>query len=385
MKIKPAKRLKTVSEYYFSQKLKEIDQLKAQGEDIINLGIGSPDLPPAEETIETLVNESRKSTNHAYQSYTGILALREAYALWYQKYFHVTLNPEKEILPLMGSKEGIMHVSMAFLNPGDEVLVPNPGYPAYVTVSRLLQAKVKYYNLQESDGQPDWNTLQKMDLSRVKIMWVNYPNMPTGKSASLEMFERLINFGIQNNILIINDNPYSFILNDKHLSLLSITNAREIAMELNSLSKSHNMAGWRIGMLAGHTEYIKSVLKVKSNMDSGMFKPLQMAAVQALSMNDNWYNELNKIYQRRRNKVFKMLDHLSCNYDPEQSGMFVWAKIADGCTSGEALSNKILEKAKVFLTPGFIFGSNGQRYIRVSLCTDENILDKALNRISQVA
>ncbi|MBN2615334.1 MAG: aminotransferase class I/II-fold pyridoxal phosphate-dependent enzyme [Bacteroidales bacterium] len=383
MKIKPADRLNFVSEYYFSQKLKEIEELRAQGKDVINLGIGSPDLPPSEETIETLVSESRKSNNHAYQSYTGIPALRNAFADWYAKHFQVKLNPDQEILPLMGSKEGIMHISMAFLNPGDEVLVPNPGYPAYAAVARLVQANVKLYDLNESDGQPDWEALDSMDLSNVKLMWVNYPHMPTGKKASRETFEKLIDFGRSNDILIVNDNPYSFILNEEHLSLLSIPGAKVIALELNSLSKSHNMAGWRIGMLAGHKEYIQSVLRVKSNMDSGMFKPLQLAAVKALAADEKWYHELNRVYSKRREIVLQLFDRLNCLYDSDQSGMFVWAKIPEEAASAQALSDQLLEQTNVFITPGFIFGLNGERFFRISLCTEENRLKEALSRIKQ--
>lgn len=383
MKIKSADRLNFVSEYYFSQKLKEIEGLRAQGKDVINLGIGSPDLPPSEETIETLVTESRKSNNHAYQSYTGIPVLRQAFANWYANYFQVTLNPDKEILPLMGSKEGIMHLSMAFLNPGDAVLVPNPGYPAYAAVARLVQAEVKLYDLKEEDSQPDWEELNNMDVSRVKLMWVNYPHMPTGKKASRETFNKLIDFGLKNDILIVNDNPYSFILNEEHLSLLSVPGAKEVALELNSLSKSHNMAGWRLGMLAGHEEYIQSVLRVKSNMDSGMFKPLQLAAAKALAVDDSWYKELNSLYTKRREKVFRIFDQLSCTYDPKQTGMFVWAKIPESVESAKVLSDRVLEQTDVFLTPGFIFGSNGERFLRISLCTDENRLEEAVSRIKQ--
>lgn len=383
MRIKPAERLNFVSEYYFSQKLKEIDNMRAQGKDVINLGIGSPDLPPSEETIETLVTESRKSNNHAYQSYTGIPALREAFTNWYKKYFQVDLNPDKEILPLMGSKEGIMHVSMAFLNPGDEVLVPNPGYPAYAAVAQLVQANVKLYNLKESDSQPDWDALNSMDLGKVKLMWVNYPHMPTGKKATKKLFEKLVDFGLKNNILIVNDNPYSFILNEEHLSLLSVSQAKEIALELNSLSKSHNMSGWRIGMLAGNEEYIQSVLRVKSNMDSGMFKPLQLAAAKALSADGKWYKELNRVYTKRREKVFQLFDLLSCSYDVNQTGMFVWAKIPEPAKSAKEVSDRVLKEANVFITPGFIFGSNGERFLRISLCTEEARLEEAVNRISK--
>ncbi|MBE0649524.1 MAG: aminotransferase class I/II-fold pyridoxal phosphate-dependent enzyme [Bacteroidales bacterium] len=384
MKIKAADRLQSVSEYYFSRKLKEIADMNAQGLDVINLGIGSPDMAPSQNTVETLVSESRKKDTHAYQSYVGIPALREAFAQWYQKYFHVSLNPGFEILPLMGSKEGIMHISMAFLNPGDGVLVPNPGYPAYAAVSRLVGADIKFYELKEENAWlPDLEVLQNMDLSEVKLMWVNYPNMPTGAKATKKLFQDLIDFGHKNNILIINDNPYSFILNEEHLSLLSIPEAMEVALEMNSLSKSHNMAGWRVGMVAGHQEYIQSVLKVKSNMDSGMFKPLQMAAAQALKEEEDWFAGINKVYKARQKHIFNMLDHLECSYDPNQTGMFVWAKIPAHCKGSENFSDKVLKESLVFMTPGFIFGSGGEDYIRLSLCAEEERLKEAESRIKK--
>lgn len=384
MKIKPADRLKSVSEYYFSKKLKEIADMNARGLDVINLGIGSPDMAPSENTVEMLVRESRKKDTHAYQSYTGIPALREAFAQWYQKYFQVTLNPDKEILPLMGSKEGIMHISMAFLNPGDGVLIPNPGYPAYAAVSRLMNANIRHYELKEENNWlPDLEALEKTDLSGVKLMWINYPNMPTGARATKQLFKDLIDFGHRNNILIINDNPYSFILNKEHLSLLSIPGAEEVALEMNSLSKSHNMAGWRIGMVAGHQEYIRSILKVKSNMDSGMFKPLQMAAARALQEDDDWFADINRVYKERQKHIFRMLDHLGCSYDPNQTGMFVWAKIPAGSDSSEMFSEKVLLESSVFMTPGFIFGSGGEGYIRLSLCAEEARLKEAESRIKK--
>ncbi len=382
MRIKTAQRLDVVSEYYFSRKLKEIAALRQQGIDVINLGIGSPDMAPAEEVIETVVSESRKPENHAYQSYSGIPALREAYANWYHNFFGVQLNPDNEILPLMGSKEGIMHISMAFLNPGDEVLVPNPGYPAYSAVARLLGAKVRYFDLSEdSHWYPDLAALEKTGLSGVKMMWVNYPNMPTGARASTELFRKLTDFGIRHSILIVNDNPYSFILNEEQLSLLSVPGAKEIVLELNSLSKSHNMAGWRLGMLAGHPEYVSAVLQVKSNMDSGMFKPLQLAAVKALRQPKSWYRQLNEIYRERREVAFEILNALQCTYDKNQVGMFVWAKIPDESEGSEQFSDTILEKNQVFLTPGFIFGSGGTRYVRLSLCTEKSRLQEAAARI----
>ncbi len=382
MKIDTANRLKVVSEYYFSRKLKEIAALREKGQDIINLGIGSPDGAPAAAVIETLVTESRQPGNHAYQSYSGIPELRQAYASWYQKYFGVKLNPESEILPLMGSKEGIMHISMAFLNPGDEVLVPNPGYPAYAAVARLLGATVRYYPLDENKfWQPDWTALEKTDLSKVKIMWMNYPHMPTGTRASRSLFEQAVDFGKKNQILVVNDNPYSFVLNDEQLSLLEVEGAKEVALELNSLSKSHNMAGWRLGLVAGHAAYIKAVLQAKSNMDSGMFKPLQLAAVKALQQPESWYHELNAVYRKRRKIAFGIFDELQCSYNKQQVGMFVWAKIPDTAESGEQLSEKILHENQVFITPGFIFGSAGERYLRLSLCTPEERLLEAKTRM----
>jgi len=384
MKIKPANRLNMVSEYYFSRKLKEIAAMEDQGIDVINLGIGSPDMAPSEDVIDTLIRESRLPGNHAYQSYSGIPPLRKAYADWYHRFFGVTLNPENEILPLMGSKEGIMHISMAFLNPGDEVLVPDPGYPAYAAVARLLGAKVRYFRLLENNGWlPDLKALERSDLSGVKIMWVNYPNMPTGTPASFRFFKALINFGRQHHILIINDNPYSFILNEEQKSLLRIPEAKEIALELNSLSKSHNMAGWRLGMLAGHPEYIRAVLQVKSNMDSGMFKPLQLAAVKALKQPESWYRQLNRIYLQRRKIAFEILDSLQCRYDKNQTGMFVWAKIPKGSENSEIFSDTLLKNTGVFLTPGFIFGTAGKRYLRLSLCTEKNRLQEAGARIKE--
>ena len=385
MKIKTADRLNVVSEYYFSRKLKEIAALRQKGIDVINLGIGSPDRAPAAGVVETLVQEARNPKNHAYQSYAGIPELRRAYAEWYQRFFHVKLDGDTEILPLMGSKEGIMHISMAFLNPGDEVLVPNPGYPAYAAVAGLLGAKVRYFGLQENNRWfPDLEKLEKENLSNVKLMWVNYPNMPTGAKASLEIFKALVRFGHRHNILIVNDNPYGFILNEEQLSIMQVPGAKEVALELNSLSKSHNMAGWRLGMLAGHPEYVKAVLQVKSNMDSGMFKPLQLAAVKALQQPESWYHQLNRVYAKRRKEAFALFDALECRYDKNQVGMFVWAKIPGERESAEEFSEEILKKTAVFITPGFIFGPAGERYLRLSLCTEESRLKEARQRIEKL-
>ena len=382
MRIQPAKRTNSVEEYYFSMKLKEIASMRAKGIDVINLGIGSPDLSPSARTIERLNETSGNPGNHGYQSYTGIPELRNAFAGWYQKYFNVDLNPVNEILPLMGSKEGIMHISMAFVNEGDEVLIPNPGYPTYETVSNLVGAKIRYYNLEVNNNWlPDLDALEEKNLEHVKLMWVNYPNMPTGARATKKLFQKLVDFGLRNNILICNDNPYSFILNDEQLSILEADGAMEIALELNSLSKSQNMAGWRIGMVAGGEEHIREILKVKSNMDSGMFLPLQLAAVEALGNPPEWYAGLNEIYTKRREIVFDILDVLQCTYEKHQTGMFVWARVPVESGNGEKLVEYILQEANVFLTPGFIFGSQGNGYIRVSLCTKESLLNEAKKRI----
>lgn len=382
MKVKPAKRTNTVKEYYFSQKLRQIDQMRRMGADIINLGIGSPDQPPSDNTIRRLAEEASKPNAHGYQSYIGIPDLRKAFAVWYKKYFRVDLDPESEILPLMGSKEGIMHISMAFVNDGDDVLVPDPGYPTYSSVTNLIGGNIKYYDLDEKKGwAPDIDKLEASDLSKTKLMWINYPHMPTGAQGSISLYEKLVGFALKNNILLCNDNPYSFILNNDYLSLLSVDGAKEITLELNSLSKSHNMAGWRIGMVAGHRDYINSILKVKSNMDSGIFRAMQLAAVEALDNQDSWYDSVNSYYLRRKKLVESILDLLNCRYDKNQAGLFVWGKIPEAIESCEQYVEDILDKANVFITPGFIFGKNGNRYIRISLCADEKTLSEALKRI----
>jgi LL-diaminopimelate aminotransferase len=381
--IQPAKRLGEVEEYYFSTKLREIAALRAQGIDVLNLGIGSPDLPPSQHTIDELVEQCKHRSNHAYQSYNGIPELRNALAAWYREWFDVELDPAGEILPLIGSKEGIMHISMTYLETGDEVLAPNPGYPAYRAVTNLTGAKVREYPLAEANGWlPDLKALADKDLSRVKIMWVNYPNMPTGAQATREFFEELVAFAVERRILICNDNPYAFILNDRPLSILTVPGAKEAALELNSLSKAHNMAGWRVGMLAGKAEYLQNILRFKSNMDSGMFKPIQLAAARALKNPPAWYEELNAVYRERRTTVFELLDLLGCSYDRQQAGMFVWARIPDEYPSGYALSDEVLRKAHVFITPGGIFGSQGDRYIRVSLCSDGVLFEEAIRRLN---
>lgn len=380
---RPASRLGNVEEYYFSKKLREIAEMRSAGKDVINLGIGSPDLPPHPSVVAELNSHSTFDSNHAYQSYTGIPELRQAFSNWYLKFYGVELNPASEVLPLIGSKEGIVHIAMSFLENGDAALIPNPGYPAYATATKLAGAEVLEYHLSEDNGWlPNLELLEKEDLSKVKILWVNYPNMPTGAHAKRSSFEKLISFAKKHHILIINDNPYSFILNEDHLSILSISGAKDVALELNSLSKSHNMAGWRVGMLAGRADLVQTVLRFKSNMDSGMFKPLQMAAATALQLPQSWYSELNAIYQKRREKVFQLLELLGCQWNLNQSGMFVWANVPNGYEDGFALSDEILYKAHVFLTPGGIFGSQGNSYIRISLCAKEEIFEEAIKRIT---
>ena len=384
MRIKPADRTKTVQEYYFSRKLAQIDRMRREGADIINLGIGSPDQPPSENTVEALKSTAEKSTSHGYQSYTGSPTLRKAFADWYRKYFHTELNPDNEILPLLGSKEGIMHISMAFVNPGDEVLIPDPGYPTYSSVTNLVGGVVRNYDLKEENGWlPDLEALEQSDLSRVKLMWVNYPNMPTGTKGSVDLFHKLVVFAKKHNILLCNDNPYSFILNNDYHSLLEVDGAKEIALELNSLSKSHNMAGWRIGMVAGHSDIIKEVLKVKSNMDSGMFLGLQAAAIEALNNPESWYETVNIVYKKRRQIVEEIMDLLSCNFDHSQTGLFVWGRIPEEIANCESFIEDILNRTHVFITPGFIFGNNGHRYIRISLCATEERLSEAKERLNK--
>lgn len=379
----PAERLHSVSEYFFSTKLKEIAQMNARGLRVISLGIGSPDLPPSDETIRVLNDFALQPDTHGYQSYIGIAELRKAYADFYQRWFKVSLNPDTEILPLIGSKEGILHISMAFLNPGDGVLVPNPGYPTYTSVSNLLQAKVINYNLLESENwQPDFEALEQTDLSNVKLMWVNYPNMPTGAAATRDLLTKLVAFGKKHNIVICNDNPYSFILNDQYLSILQIEGAKEGCIELNSMSKSHNMPGWRMGMMASNNQFVQWVLKVKSNVDSGQFRPMQLAAVAALNNSDDWHRQMNHVvYRKRRIIAEKIMQQLNCTFDKRQVGLFLWGKIPDTYSDSAELADRLLYAATVFVTPGFIFGDNGKRYIRISLCASEAMLEEALERI----
>ncbi len=394
LNIGPADRISNVEEYYFSVKLKEIAAMRAEGKDIINLGIGSPDLPPHDNVIEPLCREAHKSNVHGYQPYIGIPELRRAFAEWYRKWYGVELNPDREVLPLMGSKEGIMHISMAFLNKGDGVLVPNPGYPTYTSVSKLVGANIINYSLVEDNGWwPDFDSLEKchkmgiINLDAVKLMWCNYPNMPTGAPASRELFERIVAFGRKWNIIICHDNPYSFILNDNPLSILSIDGAKECCIELNSLSKASNMPGWRIGMLASNPKYVEWVLRVKSNMDSGMFRPMQLAAVEALKLPRGWYEKMNEVYAGRRDVARAILEAAGCKTDNRQTGLFLWGKIT-GSYNGDnpeplskQLCNRLLYECGVFLAPGAIFGSNGNNYMRISLCCNKEMLCKALSRV----
>ena len=383
-KIVPADRVNSVQEYYFSKKLKEVAEMNAAGKNVINLGIGSPDLPPSDETIETLCQHARNANEHGYQPYVGIPELREAFAGWYKKWYGVELNPKNEIQPLIGSKEGILHISLAFLNPGDGVLVPNPGYPTYSSVSNLVQARLIPYELKEELGwQPDFEELEKMDLSNVKLMWTNYPNMPTGANASVELYQKLVDFGRKHHIIICNDNPYSFILNKHPLSILSIEGAKDICIEMNSMSKPHNMPGWRMAMLASNAQFVLWVLKVKSNIDSGQFKPMQYAAVEALAAPQAWYDRMNEVYRSRRALAGEIMHTLGCTYDEKQVGMFLWGRIPESYSGSEELADKVLYGANVFLTPGFIFGSKGNRFIRISLCCNQDMLAEALRRIKE--
>jgi LL-diaminopimelate aminotransferase len=384
MKVKPADRAGKVQEYYFSSKLRQIDEMRRSGADVINLGIGSPDLPPSVNTVKKLYDEAVKPNVHGYQSYFGSPVLRKAFAEWYKKYFFVSLDPEGEILPLIGSKEGIMHISMAFVNEGDEVLVPDPGYPTYSSATKLAGGVVRTYDLFENNGWlPDFDVLEHSDLSRVKLMWLNYPHMPTGTKGSPILFERVVRFATRHNILVCNDNPYSFILNNEHHSILNADGAKEIALELNSLSKSHNMAGWRIGMVAGHRDYINAILRVKSNMDSGMFLPMQLAAAEALGNPESWYEEVNSVYLKRRTVAEEIMNLIGCKFDNRQSGLFLWGRLPGKIKSAEKFVDELLLEAKVFITPGLIFGENGNRYIRISLCSSEETLRKANERIEE--
>lgn len=382
MTVATSTRLEGIGEYYFSQKLREIEELNKQGKNIINLGIGSPDLPPHPEVVKVLQEEAEKSNTHAYQSYKGSPVLRNAIAAWYAKWYGVTINPDTEVLPLIGSKEGIMHICMTYLNEGDEALIPNPGYPTYSSAVKLAGGKAISYEMKEENNwEPDFAALEQMDLRKVKLLWVNYPHMPTGQLPTLALFEKIVAFGKKHNILVCHDNPYSFILNETPMSLLSVEGAKEVVIELNSLSKSQNMAGWRVGMLCAAKERIEEILRFKSNMDSGMFLPVQLAAAKALSLGKDWYDDINAIYTARREKVFELLELLNCEFSKDQVGLFVWAKIPATYPSGYALSDEVLYTANVFITPGGIFGSAGNGYIRVSLCGSIEKFEEAISRI----
>ncbi|OEI80680.1 aminotransferase [Formosa algae] len=381
MMITVANRLQTVEEYYFSKKLREVNALKVSGKPIINLGIGSPDLMPPQTVVDAITESFKYPNVHQYQSYQGLPELREAMCSFYKTQFHVDANPASEILPLMGSKEGILHISMAFLNPGDEVLIPNPGYPTYASVTKLVEAKAVTYDLDEANGWlPDLKALEQTDLSKVKVMWVNYPHMPTGANATETLYEELVAFAKRNHILIVNDNPYSFVLNDNPRSILSVPGAKDVCVELNSLSKTFNMAGWRVGMVLGNATHISAILKVKSNMDSGMFYGIQKGAIEALKSTDQWFKNLNAAYQKRRDLVWKLADLLGCTYDKTTSGLFVWSKLPEG-VDAEAFIDKILYDNSIFITPGIIFGTQGKGYIRFSLCASEAELQESINRI----
>ena len=384
--IQPAERLSLVQEYYFSRKLKEVAQLNAEGKDIISLAIGSPDMPPSEQTIEKLCEVARQANTHGYQPTQGTPELREAMAGFYKRWYDVDLDAKTEVLPLIGSKEGILHITLAFVNPGDEVLVPNPGYPTYTSLSKILGAKIVNYNLREDNGwQPDFEELEKMDLSKVKLMWTNYPNMPTGGRARRETYERLVQFAKAHDIVVVNDNPYSFILSEEHLSILQVPGAKDCCIELNSMSKAYNMPGWRVGLCVTNAQFIQWILKVQSNIESGTFRGIQLAAAEAFNNSEEWHREYNiNTYARRRQYAEQIMDVLGCQYDKNQVGMFLWGKIPSSIQNVEDLTEKVLHEARVFITPGFIFGSNGERYIRISLCAKEDKIQAALQRISAI-
>ena len=386
-RIEPAKRLECVSEYYFSRKLKEVAKMNAEGMDVISLAIGCPDMPPSKETIDALCENAQRRDTHGYQPTVGIPELRNAMAGFYKRWYGVELNPQTEIQPLIGSKEGILHVTLALVNPGDKVLVPNPGYPTYTSLSRILGCEVVNYDLLEDNGwQPDFEQLEAMDLTDVKIMWTNYPNMPTGGRATRELYEKIVNFARNHNIVVVNDNPYDFILNEgEHLSILQIPGAKDCCIEFNSMSKSHNMPGWRVGMLATNAEFVSWILKIKSNIDSGTFRPLQLAAAKAYENTDEWHTMANvELYKSRRAIAEEIMEALGCNFNPQQQGMFLWGRIPDSYVNVEELTERVLHEAKVFITPGFIFGSNGERYVRISLCAKNDRMIEALKRIKRL-
>ncbi len=384
--IEPADRLSLVSEYYFSRKLKEVAKMNEEGQNVISLAIGSPDMPPSQQTIDTLCRIAHEDNAHGYQPTCGTKELREAMAAFYKRWYGVTLNPSCEIQPLIGSKEGILHITLAFVNAGDEVLVPNPGYPTYTSLSKILGAKVVNYDLDENnDWQPNFDALEKQDLSRVKLMWTNYPNMPTGGNAKMETYEKLVSFAQKHNIVVVNDNPYSLILNESPISLLQVEGAKDCCIELNSMSKSHNMPGWRVGLCASNPTFISWILKIKSNIDSGTFRGIQLAAAAAYENDEIWHREYNiEVYSTRRQYAEKIMETLECTYDKSQVGMFLWGKIPNQYSNAEELTEKVLKEAKVFITPGHIFGSKGDRYIRISLCAKEKQLTEAFERIEKV-
>lgn len=386
--IKPASRLDAVQEYYFSRKLKEVARLNAEGQDIISLAIGSPDQPPSPQTIDKLCEVAHDPSAHGYQPTMGTMELRKAMADFYHRWYGVDVDAASEVQPLIGSKEGILHITLAFVNPGDEVLVPNPGYPTYTSLSKILGAKVVNYNLDEDNGwQPDFEELEHRDLSRVKLMWTNYPNMPTGGDARMETYRKLVDFARRHDIVVVNDNPYSFILNEHPLSLLQVEGAKDCCIELNSMSKGYNMPGWRVGMCVSNPQFISWILKIKSNIDSGTFRGLQLAAAEALTTNtEEWHREYNiNVYRRRREIAERIMQALGCTYDDSQVGMFLWGKIADKYANAEQLTERVLHEARVFITPGFIFGSNGERYVRISLCAQDDKMQEALRRIGRPA
>ena len=386
--IKPASRLDAVQEYYFSRKLKEVARLNAEGQDIISLAIGSPDQPPSPQTIDKLCEVAHDPSAHGYQPTMGTMELRKAMADFYHRWYGVEVDAASEVQPLIGSKEGILHITLAFVNPGDEVLVPNPGYPTYTSLSKILGAKVVNYNLDEDNGwQPDFEELEHKDLSRVKLMWTNYPNMPTGGDARMETYRKLVDFARRHDIVVVNDNPYSFILNEHPLSLLQVEGAKDCCIEFNSMSKGYNMPGWRVGMCVSNPQFISWILKIKSNIDSGTFRGLQLAAAEALTTNtEEWHREYNiNVYRRRREIAERIMQALGCTYDDSQVGMFLWGKIADKYANAEQLTERVLHEARVFITPGFIFGSNGERYVRISLCAQDDKMQEALRRIGGLA
>ena len=385
MNIQPSQRVQQIKEYYFSTKLKEIAALKAQGIDIISLGIGGPDLPPPAAVIETMTEAIHNPSNHGYQPHVGVPELRESFARWYERWYGVELDPRSEIQPLIGSKEGVTHISLAFVNPGDKVLIPDPGYPTYSSISRMAGAEVITYDLTEENGwQPDFEAIERLDLTDVKLMWLNYPHMPTGARARRETFEKAIDFGRRHGIVIVHDNPYSFILNREPMSIMSVPGAKDIAIELNSLSKSHNMPGWRVGVAVSNPTFLSWILRIKSNIDSGQFKPLMLAAARALDEGPEWHDALNEAYASRRAIAEEIMTELGCTFDPTQSGLFLWGRISDPDVTSEQLADRILDEARVFITPGFIFGRNGNRYIRISLCAPEDKLTEALSRIKNL-